>query len=322
MLRKQYDPFATESQEEITEKEMMMVAEFLDIYENNSANEEILEVVDSIEGDFEGLPILEAAEIITELKELTPYNTEIDEALDEVTEEIMVDIEEEYDISSDELNEMYLENLAYSYLDSRANDQTNLMSWNVNQQIQQLTYSKNANFNVSKGVTYANKYAVNRNTSYRYFSNGDCTNFVSQIKRAGGVSDYIKYTQVGYKFYFYYSDSWYYSSYFNYGNLWTVADRFAKFYGVKSTTTNFYTFSTRVKKGSFIGYDRTSDGSWDHLAFVTAKSSTKRTTEGVTYYDFKVAQHTTDYNYYVSSNNNGWEKLKKYNSKIKFGIIN
>jgi len=62
---------------------------------------------------------------------------------------------------------------------------------------------------------------------------------------------------------------------------------------VKYTTKSFYTFSTKVKKSSFIGYDTTSDGNWNHMAFVTAKPSEKKKTHGVTYYDFKVAQHTS-----------------------------
>ena len=316
---------------------MIMINQFLDIYENSSANEEILEVVDAVEGNLEGTPILEAAEIVNELQELVPYNTGIEEALDEVIEEIMVDIEDEYDISSEELNEMYedeygisseepeevyQENLVYNNQDSQSGGLIDFSLGNVNQQIQQLTYSKNANFNVAKGVAYANKYAVNQNTYFRYFKNADCTNFVSQIKRAGGVADYFSYLTGGSDSTFDYDKSWCYIGYHSYGKRWTVADRFAKFFGVKYTTTNFYTFSTKVKKGSFISYDITSDGSWDHMAFVTAKSSTKKTTEGVTYYDFKVAQHTTNYNYYVSNSKNNWEKLKKSNPKVKFGIIN
>jgi len=103
--------------------------------------------------------------------------------------------------------------------------------------------------------------------------------------------------------------------------VWTVADKFAKFYGIKSTTKDFYTFSTRIRQGSFIAYSRYGDGKYAHMGFVTAKSSTKKKTSGVTYYDFKVAQHTSDYNAWVSSSTNGWEKIKSNYPKATFAIV-
>ncbi|MBS6235926.1 amidase domain-containing protein [Anaeromassilibacillus sp. Marseille-P3371] len=48
----------------------------------------------------------------------------------------------------------------------------------------------------------------------------------------------------------------------------------------------------RVRKGDFIAYDAGNDGDWGHCAFVTAIGS--KTSSGYT--DFKVAQHSSDYN--------------------------
>lgn len=42
------------------------------------------------------------------------------------------------------------------------------------------------------------------------------------------------------------------------------------------------------------------------------KDSYKATYNGRVYYDFKVAQHTTDYHLWVSNNSNNWEVLNGY----------
>jgi len=185
--------------DEPIKNELIMIDEFLDIYENSSVNEEIMEVVASVDGNLEETPILETMETVTELKESVPYNTGISEALDEVTEEIMEDIKEEYDVSTEELDEMYLEeydvpsdetsglfkeDLTYDNMENKADGlvMSNLIA--VDQQVQQLAYKGNLKFNISKGVKYAKKYAKKQNSKYRYFKR-DCTNFVSQIKKAG-----------------------------------------------------------------------------------------------------------------------------------------
>ena len=77
-----------------------------------------------------------------------------------------------------------------------------------------------------------------------------------------------------------------------------------------------------MKKGSFITEDKKGDGNWDHMGFVVKKGSTLTKTSGVKYYDFRVAQHSDDYDNWVSSVENGWETLKKSNPKIVYAIIN
>ena len=49
--------------------------------------------------------------------------------------------------------------------------------------------------------------------------------------------------------------------------------------------------------------EKTNDGNWDHIGFVVDKKRTK--TNG--YYDYKVAQHTSDYLAWTSSSTNNWE---------------
>lgn len=48
----------------------------------------------------------------------------------------------------------------------------------------------NSYFNISDACSYAEKFALNPNPSYKYFDGigGDCANFISQIIHAGGIS--------------------------------------------------------------------------------------------------------------------------------------
>lgn len=63
-------------------------------------------------------------------------------------------------------------------------------------------------YNASSAVNYADTYAKARNSAYRNFSS-DCTNFVSQIMIAGGLSK---------------NANWYYHGYNNYSRTWTIAN--------------------------------------------------------------------------------------------------
>lgn len=102
---------------------------------------------------------------------------------------------------------------------------------------------------------------------------------------------------------------------------WRVASKFASYFGRSYTGKNFKTFSKNLSAGKFIGYDRTSDGDNDHVGFVTDTSGVLKTTEGISYYNFKVAQHTSNYNLWVSNSRNGWDALHKKYSKISYIII-
>ena len=147
-------------------------------------------------------------------------------------------------------------------------------------------------FNVSRGVTYAETYAESPNPFYYYFSS-DCTNFASQILEAGGVKQ---------------TSTWWHTTNgqtHNHSRAWTVANDFGNYWGASYETIDFNNLSSRVRKGDFIAYDAGNDGSWGHIAFVTATGN--KTSSGYT--DFKVAQHSSDYHEWVSSPDNGWEHL-------------
>lgn len=159
-----------------------------------------------------------------------------------------------------------------------------------------------AGFNRNAGIAYAIKYATSRNIpEYHSFTQGDCANFASQILEKGGVAQVVYSSQ--------YSGWWHTKSVTRFGTIhthsrsWTQADVFARYMGVGYKTTSNASFSANIVAGDFIALDKTNDGSWDHIGFVVDKKSTK--TNG--YYDYKVAQHTSDYLAWTSSSTNNWE---------------
>lgn len=74
---------------------------------------------------------------------------------------------------------------------------------------------------------------------------------------------------------------------------------------------SFLTFAAKVVAGDFIALDSDNDGDWDHMGFV-CETGKYVTTEGVTYRDFLVAQHTNNYCDWVSSSVNHWETYVHY----------
>ena len=92
---------------EALEDELYLIDGFLDIYENGDANKEILELVNSLNGNFQGTTVEETAQATSELQLLLPYNTGADEAVAAAAEEIAADVEQEYHVNfleSDELS--------------------------------------------------------------------------------------------------------------------------------------------------------------------------------------------------------------------------
>ena len=168
-------------------------------------------------------------------------------------------------------------------------------------------------FDTTKGIAYAEKHATNRNTpKYHSFSNGDCANFTSQILENGGVKQTV-YDDA--------SKGWWHKTSkvlgitkHTHSQAWSMADTFARYMGVSNKTKNHKTFAASLRAGDFITLDFKSDGDWDHMGFVTKRDSS---VGSYGYIDYKVAQHTTDYNAWTSSNTNGWET----NSGATYAIV-
>lgn len=47
----------------------------------------------------------------------------------------------------------------------------------------------------------------------------------------------------------------------------------------------------------------------NHVGFMTATSNSYKTTNGVTYKDFQVAQHTKNHEAWVNSSTDGWKTV-------------
>ncbi len=158
---------------------------------------------------------------------------------------------------------------------------------------------------VDNAINYATKYATSPNSSFKYFNGNDCTNFVSQILTYGGIPR---------------TSSWYYRTASDYATNWVNANSFARYWGVKYNSTSHYTFSSFIDKGDVIVLDY-GDGTWDHVGFVTAADSYSATYSGKTYYDYKVAQHSSNYHAWTSSSTNGWETVENPYAGVKYGVL-
>ena len=156
--------------------------------------------------------------------------------------------------------------------------------------------------NLTAANNYALAYAEHPNPNYRFFNNGDCTNFVSQICYTGGVPM---------------SNSWYYTGWGLSPNTktWTVAHEFANYWKPRwytgLTKDHFYKWSEQLytKGGSVIGMDTAGNKRYHHLAYVTKRANNKKTKFGRTFYDFYICQHSSNYQSWASDNKgtaNGW----------------
>lgn len=183
---------------------------------------------------------------------------------------------------------------------------------NNNTEIQPFAIVKS--FDTTKGIAYATKYATKRNTpTYYSFSRGDCANFTSQILENGGVKQVVYDSE---------AKGWWHTTKsilgiktHKHSQSWSMADTFARYMGVSNKTKTHKTFAANVRAGDFITLDQTSDGDWDHMGFVTTKDNY---IGSYGYYDYKVAQHTTDYHAWASSSTNNWDT---YNNKGTYAIV-
>ena len=158
---------------------------------------------------------------------------------------------------------------------------------------------------VESAVSYASAHATSPNTpDYYYFSHGDCTNFVSQILEASGVSQDVYDSVYSGWWHKYNPNAW--MNKHTHSRSWTKADTFARYMGVILTRTNHRNFSANVFRGSLIAGDWQDDGDWEHMAFVT---NADNYVGSYGYYDYKVAQHTSNYHLWTSNSGNGWENV-------------
>lgn len=137
-------------------------------------------------------------------------------------------------------------------------------------------------YSPSEASSYALKYAITPNSKYADFTSlgGDCTNFISQCLKAGGIKQHTGSA--------YANNCWFYKSSTNRSSSWTGANQFRNYITgsaskIKMSTTNW----ENVANGDIIQLMRS--GSAYHSLIVTgvAYSSYGRS-------DILVCAHTTN----------------------------
>lgn len=158
-------------------------------------------------------------------------------------------------------------------------------------------------FDRQDAIDYMETYWDDYNDDYADFTNygGDCTNFASQVMRAGGVTFTSRTTNPTYNHWYYYGPNWGYDR----TATWTGATEFRQHFGdingtgkkrAKSMTTytvsdaldNFDDIWLACYEGDIISHGHNLSSSF-HSQIVYEY------TIGVTPKDLKVAQHTDDY---------------------------
>lgn len=166
-----------------------------------------------------------------------------------------------------------------------------------------------SSLNVDSAIEYAVEHATDYNyLEYGYLGTRDCTNFVSQILEHGGVEQDI--TDSVYS-------GWWHKNYGyenEYSRSWTIADTFARYMGVGFTTHDNFDFSVNIQRGDFVSLDVDNDGDWNHMGFVTnvdfLYEDGYHYQENATgkYLDYKIAQHSANYNAWASEEKNHWDE--------------
>lgn len=171
--------------------------------------------------------------------------------------------------------------------------------------------SARSSFNINAAINYAVKHATDYNyLEYGYLGTRDCTNFVSQILENGGYEQEITDSV--------YSGWWHINhGYENeYSRSWTIADTFARYMGVGFTTHDNFDFSVNIQRGDFVALDTRNEGDWGHMGFVTnvdfmyEDGYHYQENETGKYLDYKIAQHSDNYNAWASEEVNHWDEYE------------
>ena len=126
---------------------------------------------------------------------------------------------------------------------------------------------------------YADKYVNSSNSTFRYWADNDCTNFVSQCLLAGGLEE---------------TDDWYYKNYLSQSLTWinanelkghlksnlkaTLLGRWKKNACTNSYGTKYYAYTNNSNniKGygsEIVFYDWTDDGTMNHASIVVGTNN-------------------------------------------------
>lgn len=106
---------------------------------------------------------------------------------------------------------------------------------------------------------------------------------------------------------------------------WRVVTDFVRYFGVRYTTSSFKELSLAVVRGDFIAYRSNPRAKkWNHIGFVADTSPRlKHSDVSGDYYDFRIIQHTSDYDAWVSSDKCGWDvNILGRHRSAQFAILN
>jgi hypothetical protein len=141
-------------------------------------------------------------------------------------------------------------------------------------------------WNKSTAVSYAETWALGRNSAWKDLGGKDCTNFTSQCLKSGGVSMDTIYVNPGY---WYMTKNMY--NQWIWGSPWTVANDFFEYFRTSSRTASKRYFvgsydwksstsrpvppnnNTNLNNGDFVSIDYTDDGRRDHSLIVVKQNT-------------------------------------------------
>ncbi|RCW74863.1 amidase domain-containing protein [Saliterribacillus persicus] len=120
-------------------------------------------------------------------------------------------------------------------------------------------------YNRREAVRYAESWWDSYNPAFKYFSDNDCTNYISQCLFAGGVP--MNGAPNRNKGWWYNANSWSFSWSVAHAFRWHLSGSNAGLQGSEVDDAK------ELMLGDVICYDFEGDGKWDHTTIVTAKDS-------------------------------------------------
>ena len=176
------------------------------------------------------------------------------------------------EISSEDMN-LYLDDFYYEDLDEQNESHSDVSD-------DMSGYDRA--YSLSQTALYAYHYALSRNSSYADFTNngGDCTNFISQAIKYGGLNMHYGTPLT--------NTCWYYTTSTDRSSSWTSANLFRQYiFGNNSHINATNATWSNIKVGELI--QKMSNGSATHSMIVTGQ-----VVSGNTRTDLLVSAHTTD----------------------------
>ncbi|MFF2879149.1 amidase domain-containing protein [Gottfriedia sp. NPDC057991] len=195
-------------------------------------------------------------------------------------------------ITSKTINEIRNENQVMNYESETKEPASSLVTPTI-------TYSRSA------AISYADYWAKGSNPAYRDFGDTDCTNFASQVVKAGGYPiESRTYSGVDPS-----AEYWYYKDSTHYSNSWSTVVGFYNYWvGSQGHSTQKYSYASGVMGYSLAGdivqlYDKGGRG-WYHTIVIAYNSN------GTVTYDVHSIDRLRYSLFTISDENNDYRVIK------------